>query len=147
VDRCIFGGGSAADVAMVNQDAGVPFTEVFEAIEMRPLRGATDLALNSLKLTCQASRNMHWHGPVSAVPLFTSWVATPPRLCDTTLASRRDLKLTRLHSQTWSPDPGKGLAGSTTQRHGDSPPWRARCGPGRGPASGEIPVPCVHSRH
>jgi len=33
---CIFGGGSAADVAMVNQRAGVPFTEVFEAIEMRP---------------------------------------------------------------------------------------------------------------
>jgi uncharacterized protein DUF4242 len=33
---CIFGAGSAADVAMVNQHAGVPFTEVFEAIEMRP---------------------------------------------------------------------------------------------------------------
>ncbi len=33
---CIFGADSAADIAMVNQQAGVPFTEVFEAIEMRP---------------------------------------------------------------------------------------------------------------
>lgn len=33
---CIFGADSAADVAMVNQHAGVPFTEVLEAIEMRP---------------------------------------------------------------------------------------------------------------
>ena len=33
---CIFGARSAADVAMVNQHAGVPFTEVLEAIEMRP---------------------------------------------------------------------------------------------------------------
>lgn len=34
---CIFGGESCADVAMVNEHAGVPFTEVLEAIEMRPL--------------------------------------------------------------------------------------------------------------
>jgi Nickel responsive protein SCO4226-like len=34
---CVFGAQSAADVAMVNQHAGVPFTEVLEAIEMRPL--------------------------------------------------------------------------------------------------------------
>lgn len=34
---CIFGAGSAADVAMVNQHAGVPYTEVLEAIDMRPL--------------------------------------------------------------------------------------------------------------
>jgi hypothetical protein len=33
---CIFGAGSAADVAIVNQHAGVPFTEIFQAIEMRP---------------------------------------------------------------------------------------------------------------
>jgi hypothetical protein len=33
---CIFGADLAADVAMVNQHAGVPFTEVLEAIEMRP---------------------------------------------------------------------------------------------------------------
>jgi Nickel responsive protein SCO4226-like len=33
---CIFGADSAADVAVVNQHAGVPFTEVLEAIEMRP---------------------------------------------------------------------------------------------------------------
>jgi Nickel responsive protein SCO4226-like len=33
---CIFGASSAADVATVNQHAGVPFTEVLEAIEMRP---------------------------------------------------------------------------------------------------------------
>jgi hypothetical protein len=33
---CIFGARSAADVAMVNTHARVPFTEVFEAIEMRP---------------------------------------------------------------------------------------------------------------
>jgi hypothetical protein len=33
---CIFGADSAADVAMVNQRAGVPFTEVLEAIDMRP---------------------------------------------------------------------------------------------------------------
>ena len=33
---CIFGADSAADIAMVNQQAGVPFTEVLEAIEMRP---------------------------------------------------------------------------------------------------------------
>lgn len=33
---CIFSADSAADVAMVNQDAGVPFTEVLEAIEMQP---------------------------------------------------------------------------------------------------------------
>lgn len=33
---CIFGADSAADVTMVNQHAGVPFTEVLEAIEMRP---------------------------------------------------------------------------------------------------------------
>jgi hypothetical protein len=33
---CIFGADSAADVAIVNQHAGVPFTEVLEAIEMRP---------------------------------------------------------------------------------------------------------------
>jgi len=34
---CIFGADSAADVAMVNQHAGVPFTEVLEAVDMRPL--------------------------------------------------------------------------------------------------------------
>jgi hypothetical protein len=33
---CIFGADSAADVTMVNQHAGVPLTEVLEAIEMRP---------------------------------------------------------------------------------------------------------------
>jgi len=33
---CIFDANSTADVAMVNQHAGVPFTEVLEAIEMRP---------------------------------------------------------------------------------------------------------------
>jgi hypothetical protein len=33
---CIFGADSAAEVAMVNQHAGVPFAEVLEAIEMRP---------------------------------------------------------------------------------------------------------------
>jgi Protein of unknown function (DUF4242) len=33
---CIFGAGSAADVATVNQQAGVPFTEVLEAIDMHP---------------------------------------------------------------------------------------------------------------
>ena len=33
---CIFDADSASDVAMVNQHAGVPFTEVLEAIEMRP---------------------------------------------------------------------------------------------------------------
>ena len=33
---CIFNGDSAADVATVNQHAGIPFTEVLEAIEMRP---------------------------------------------------------------------------------------------------------------
>ena len=33
---CIFGADSAADVALVNQHAGVPFAEVLEAIEMRP---------------------------------------------------------------------------------------------------------------
>jgi Protein of unknown function (DUF4242) len=35
---CIFGAESAADVATVNQHAGVPFAEVLEAIEMRPRR-------------------------------------------------------------------------------------------------------------
>jgi Nickel responsive protein SCO4226-like len=33
---CIFGADSAADVTIVNQHAGVPFTEVLEAIEMQP---------------------------------------------------------------------------------------------------------------
>jgi Protein of unknown function (DUF4242) len=33
---CIFAADTAADVAMVNQHAGVPFTEVLEAIEMPP---------------------------------------------------------------------------------------------------------------
>ena len=33
---CIFGADSAADIAIVNQQARVPFTEVLEAIEMRP---------------------------------------------------------------------------------------------------------------
>jgi hypothetical protein len=33
---CIFCAESSADVATVNERAGVPFTEVFEAIEMRP---------------------------------------------------------------------------------------------------------------
>jgi hypothetical protein len=33
---CIFSADSAADAAMVNQHAGVPFTKVLEAIEMRP---------------------------------------------------------------------------------------------------------------
>ena len=32
---CIFAADLAADVAMVNQHAGVPFTEVLEAVEMR----------------------------------------------------------------------------------------------------------------
>jgi hypothetical protein len=31
---CIFDGDSVADVALVNQHAGIPFTEVLEAIEM-----------------------------------------------------------------------------------------------------------------
>jgi hypothetical protein len=33
---CIFGADSGADVVVVNQHAGVPFTEVLETIEMRP---------------------------------------------------------------------------------------------------------------
>jgi len=33
---CIFDADSAADVAAVNKGAGVPFTEVVEAIELRP---------------------------------------------------------------------------------------------------------------
>ena len=33
---CIFGANSAADVAVINQHAGVPFTEVLEAVDMRP---------------------------------------------------------------------------------------------------------------
>lgn len=33
---CIFGADSAADVTIVNQHAGVPFTEVLEAIQMQP---------------------------------------------------------------------------------------------------------------
>jgi hypothetical protein len=33
---CIFGADSATDVTVVNEHAGVPFTEVLEAIEMRP---------------------------------------------------------------------------------------------------------------
>lgn len=33
---CIFGADSAADVTAVNEQAGVPFTEVLEAIELRP---------------------------------------------------------------------------------------------------------------
>lgn len=33
---CIFGAESAADVAVLNQHAGIPFTEVLEAIDMRP---------------------------------------------------------------------------------------------------------------
>ncbi len=33
---CIFVAGSAADVATVNRRAGVPFTEVLAAIDMRP---------------------------------------------------------------------------------------------------------------
>ena len=33
---CIFEADSAADVAIVNEHAGVPFTEVLEAIELRP---------------------------------------------------------------------------------------------------------------
>jgi hypothetical protein len=34
---CIFSADSLADVATVNEWAGVPFTEVLEAIELRPL--------------------------------------------------------------------------------------------------------------
>lgn len=33
---CVFDAGSAADVAAVNEQAGVPFTEVVEAIDLRP---------------------------------------------------------------------------------------------------------------
>jgi hypothetical protein len=33
---CIFGAESAADVAAVNHHAGVPFTEMLEAIDMHP---------------------------------------------------------------------------------------------------------------
>jgi len=33
---CIFGADSLADVTTVNERAGVPFTEVLEAIELRP---------------------------------------------------------------------------------------------------------------
>ena len=33
---CIFGADSAADVTAVNERAGVPFTKVVEAIELRP---------------------------------------------------------------------------------------------------------------
>jgi Protein of unknown function (DUF4242) len=39
---CVFDAGSAADVAAVNQQAGVPFTEVVEAVDLRlagPLSG------------------------------------------------------------------------------------------------------------
>lgn len=46
---CIFGAESAADVAMVNQHAGIPFTEVLEAIEMRPHgRSSPDTAVGQL---------------------------------------------------------------------------------------------------
>lgn len=40
---CVFEAGSATDVAAVNQWAGVPFTEVVEAVNLRlaePLSGA-----------------------------------------------------------------------------------------------------------
>jgi len=33
---CIFNGDSASDITAVNQRAGIPFTEVREAIEMQP---------------------------------------------------------------------------------------------------------------
>jgi hypothetical protein len=33
---CVFEAGSAADVAAVNEQAGVPFTEVVEVIDLRP---------------------------------------------------------------------------------------------------------------
>ena len=33
---CIFSADSAAEVAMINQHAGIPFTEVLEAIDTRP---------------------------------------------------------------------------------------------------------------
>ncbi len=39
------------------------------------------------------------------------------------------------------------IPGGITQRHGDSSGRRARRGPGRGPAPGEIPAPCVLSQH
>ena len=39
------------------------------------------------------------------------------------------------------------LVGALTQRHGDSSGRRARRGPGRGPASVVMPVPCVRSWH
>ena len=35
---CIFGADSLADVTAVNERAGVPFTEVLEAIELHPRR-------------------------------------------------------------------------------------------------------------
>ena len=37
---CIFDAASAADVSAVNERAGVPFSEVLEAIKMWPLGGA-----------------------------------------------------------------------------------------------------------
>lgn len=33
---CVFSADSATDVAIVNRHAGVPYTELLEAIEMRP---------------------------------------------------------------------------------------------------------------
>jgi hypothetical protein len=36
---CIFAADTAADVTLVNQRAGVPFTEILEVFEMRPKRG------------------------------------------------------------------------------------------------------------
>jgi hypothetical protein len=47
---CMFDADSAADVAMVNQHAGVPFTEVLEAIEMRPGRAMADPPRDSPEL-------------------------------------------------------------------------------------------------
>ena len=40
---CIFDGDSADDIAAVNQHAGIPFTEVREAIEMQPRPGISPL--------------------------------------------------------------------------------------------------------
>jgi uncharacterized protein DUF4242 len=41
---CIFDGDSADDIATVNEHAGIPFTEVREAIEMQPRPGSSPLS-------------------------------------------------------------------------------------------------------
>jgi hypothetical protein len=58
----------------------------------------------------------------------------------------------RMAAAAWSRLPGGWggslvILGEITQRYGDSSGRRSRRGPGRGPASVVIPVPCVRSWH